>query len=113
MKPQPTHITKVGYKAGIYSTDNGGDYPVHAWMEYKDGTRCHVGLTADFRLTTRDTEPYLKPIPKKLERETICIWYKDGTSRLEKIEPTEFDLVNAIAVKKFTLIAEEGDGFYL
>ncbi len=113
MKPQPTHITKDGYKAGIYSTDNGSDYPVHAWMEYKDGTRDYVVLTADFRLTTRDTEPYLKPIPKKLEVEIWVVWRTKGTRTITFDEPKSFTIQNAIAVKKFTLIAEEGDGFYL
>jgi hypothetical protein len=31
-----------GWKAGIYSTNNGGEYPIHGWYEDEDGIR-HVG----------------------------------------------------------------------
>jgi hypothetical protein len=32
--------TRAGLRAGIYSTDNGGDYPIHGWHE--DGGERHV-----------------------------------------------------------------------
>jgi hypothetical protein len=110
MKPQPTHVTTGGLLAGIYSTDNGGDYPVHAWLELLGGQRVTLQLTADLKNTKNEDEPLIKPLPKKLESYVWVIWYSHQAHIVLFHEPNMVNKQNAIAIKKFNLIAEEGEG---
>jgi hypothetical protein len=115
MKTEPTHITKDGFKAGIYSTDNGGRFPVHAWVECEEGKRYMRTLTSDLKEFINSDEPLLRPIPKKLEANVVLYWGKDGSvysvlnnsSLAEAYFSKRKDIV---AIKKSTLTAEEGEG---
>jgi hypothetical protein len=68
-KPQPTHRTRSGLKAGIYSTDNGGEYPVHGWYEDEKGDRIATSWTNNLRYRREVKLGGLDifPLPKKIK----------------------------------------------
>ena len=39
--------TRDGRKAGVYSRDNGGAWPVHGWVEEPDGSKLAAAWRAD------------------------------------------------------------------
>jgi hypothetical protein len=112
-KPQPTHRTRSGFMAGIYSTDNGGDYPVHGWIE-EDGVRTQESFTADLRYSTEGdgSNNDLLPLPKKIKVETWVNMYPDGMMRMhdDKNKADKDAAFDRIACKHLIFEVEEGEG---
>lgn len=68
--------TRDGLKAGIYSTENGGSYPVHGWLEGKEGRRWIVSWSSDGRYfqDLRKNDHDLVNIPELDLSKTVREW---------------------------------------
>ena len=113
-KPQPTHRTRSGLLAGIYSTDNGGEYPVHGWYEDEDEIRKAISWTRDYKYDANATSSNLDifPLPKKIKfKGWLNVYHLDNF----KLHATRNDAdYNAgkdrIACVPIELEVEEGQG---
>lgn len=69
--------TKDGHEVEVYSTDNGGDYPVHIKYKNDDGFWYPDSRTLDGKAYKSSND--LKDLIQKKEKKTLWVnVYKDG-----------------------------------
>jgi hypothetical protein len=113
-KLQPTHRTRSGLMAGIYSTDNGGSHPVHAWIACNNDAIICVSLTKDLQVnqSAGNTDYDLFPLPKKIKVEGWVNVYEDYSSKPHKTKESADKSASRdrIACKFMSFEVEEGEG---
>jgi hypothetical protein len=110
---EATHITRSGLKAGIYSTDNRGEYPVHGWYEDEKGDRIIITLTKNlkYRKEVKLGGLDLFPLPKKIKVKGFVNFYECAKPEFSKTpEEGEYVGIKRIACVPIELEVEEGQG---
>lgn len=76
-----------GAKAGIYSINNGGMYPVHAWVEQSNGSRDIISLRHDLTAFSDTRVPYIiedVPFSEFKKDDKVLVWNKNSDNKLRR-----------------------------